>query len=458
MSPSVADEPLLSGTASPSRPMPWSTGTRALFRIAFVYFLLFCFSYGNGTIFGQYPFIGDWIEKVLGWPMEHLADWTSVHLLHFSGVGAMHHGTGSGDTLVQWVQEGLMVLIAVLGGLGWSAVAALRGHRRVEYTTLYAWLRFLVRLTCGMFMLTYGLVKVFPLQMQPISTAVLNEPVGNMSPMTMLWSLIALNPVYEMVCGAAEVIGGVLILFRRTALAGALLSAFVMSNVLLYNMFFDVPVKLFAANLLLALVFIVLPDMPALFRFFWLHQPAAPVGVWVPPASRRRFRIATRVTEVIFVVTFLVWMPIQMAMGWHGYRKANAEISPIRGGWHVDIPTAALASPEQQPITELYVDTPTLVRARSKDGALWRTSLKANGKDHTGEIGVYTSGTHGNFNWSMPDPNHLRMIAVPPKDLKSDQAKTFMPYNISLTRIPQPQHYPLLDRGLHLVNEWGLER
>lgn len=351
-----------------------------------------------------------------------------------------------------------MVLLSIVSGLVWSAVAALRGHRQVEYTTLYAWLRFLMRLTCGMFMLTYGLVKMFPLQMPPISTGILNEPVGNMSPMTMLWSLIALNPLYQIVCGAAEVLGGVLILFRRTALAGALLSAFVMLNVLLFNLFFDVPVKLFAANLLLALVFIIVPDMPALFRFFWLHQPAAPAGVWVPPASRRGFRIATRVTELVFVVTFLVWMPVQMAIGWHGYRKATAAISPLRGGWHITTPSTALVSPEQQPITDLYVDSPTLVRARSRDGALWRTSLKASAKDHTGSIGVYTSGTHGSFSWSMSDVDHLRIVASPSTGASPNQVTNFQPYELSLTRIPQPQHYPLLERGFHWVNEWGLER
>lgn len=112
---------MISGAAKRKR---WSHRTRVLFRIAFVYLLLFCFGYGKGTIFGQFPVVGDWIETVLNWPMAHLADWVSVHILHSNGIGSVHHDTGSGDTTVQWVQQALMLLISVLVGLVWSVVAA----------------------------------------------------------------------------------------------------------------------------------------------------------------------------------------------------------------------------------------------------------------------------------------------------------------------------------------------
>ncbi|GAA3751656.1 hypothetical protein GCM10022270_07800 [Terriglobus aquaticus] len=442
----------------PAPPAPWSHLHRVLFRVAFVYFLLFAFCYGNGNLFDIIPVVGDRITQGLNWPLDHLAEWISTHVLHYSGIGATHHETGSGDTLVQWVEEWVFVGVAIVAGLLWSAIAAARGHRRVEYTTAHAWLRFLLRLTCGMFMLSYGFAKLFPMQMPPISTAVLNEPVGNMSPMTMLWSLLALNPAYQIICGAAEVIGGVLILFRRTALAGALVSAFVMTNVLLYNLFFDVPVKLFAANLLLALVFITLPDVPALFRFFWLHQPAAPAGVWIPQIERKRFRIATRVVEVIFIIAFLIAGPILNGIGWWKYHKASLGKTPLQGAWHIDAPTPSLASPEQQPITAIYVDSPTLVRTRSTDGALWRTSLRCDEKTPACNIRIYTTGSRARYAWKAVDADHMVLTAIPPRDAKPQDAAHFHPYTLTLTRIPLPTHYPLLDRGFHWVNEWGLER
>jgi hypothetical protein len=41
---------------------------------------------------------------------------------------------------------------------------------------------------------------------------------------TLLWTLIGFNPIYEAVCGAIEVVAAILLFFRRTALAGAILT------------------------------------------------------------------------------------------------------------------------------------------------------------------------------------------------------------------------------------------
>ena len=76
-------------------------------------------------------------------------------------------------------------------------------------------------------------MKIFPLQMSPPSLAVLNEPVGNTSPMTLLWTMIGLHPGYEMLAGWFEATAASLLIFRRTALLGALLTVVIMSNVLL---------------------------------------------------------------------------------------------------------------------------------------------------------------------------------------------------------------------------------
>ena len=111
--------------------------------------------------------------------------------------------------------------------------------------------------------------------------------------MAVLWAFIGMNPVYEILCGTAELMGGVLLLFRRTALFGALTTAFVVTNVMLYNFCFDVPVKPCSVHPLLLALFVTLPDAGQLIRFFWLHKAAAPTGIWVPPASRPWFRRTT---------------------------------------------------------------------------------------------------------------------------------------------------------------------
>lgn len=445
------------------KPVHWTPLTRVGFRIAFLYFFCFLFLYGNGTLFSVFPVVGGWIDQKLSWPLNRLSEWVGFHVFHLTGVGAHFHSTGSGDTAVQWVQQLLFIVLAIAGGLIWTAISAARGNRRVEYGALYAWLRFLLRLTTAFFMLLYGLSKVFPMQMAPVSIAVLNEPVGQMSPMTMLWSLIGLHPLYEIICGAAEVFGGVLLLFRRTALAGALVSAFVMANVLLYNLFFDVPVKLFAANLLVALLFIVLPDAVPLYKFFWRHEPSAPVGVWIPPVKRRGFRIATRVVEIAYTVIFLVGGPAMMGYGWHQSQVAANQPTPLLGAWHIDSAhpaSGAIITGEGLPGTDLYVDSATRAFIRATDLALWRTSLHIDNGAHTVRIAPHP-GKVVTYSWQLPDNNHLVLTSVPPKPDPKNKTATkppFTPAVMTFTRTPLPASYPLLTRGFHAVNEWGLER
>lgn len=91
---------------------------------------------------------------------------------------------------------------------------------------------------------------------------------GQSSPMTLLWTLVGLSPAYQISGGVLEALSGVLLLFRRTALVGALTGFVVMANVTLLNLCFDVPVKLGALLISFALAVTIAPDMPSLLRFF----------------------------------------------------------------------------------------------------------------------------------------------------------------------------------------------
>jgi hypothetical protein len=455
--PAVVSEP----TARPA----WPPLVRAGFRIAFLYFACFTLVSRNGNLFSLVPVAGNWISGALQWLPDRASLWVGQHLFHLTGLAAEWHGTGSGDTTLNWIQNGLYIVFALLGGLLWTVVSELRGKRR-EYTTLHAWLRFFLRLTCGGFMLIYGFTKVFPMQMAPISIGILNEPVGNMSPMTMLWALIGLHPLYETICGLAEVAGGVLLLFRRTALLGALVSAFVVTNVVLYNFFFDVPVKIFAANLLLACLFLAVPDLRALFAFFWLHRPATASAAWIPPASRRWSRVTLRVVEIAISFALLLAIPAWLGMNWHSGAAARHAQSPLRGAWHLDAThpaSGAFLTPEGAPVTDLYIDTVQRAFRRSVDGALWRTGLYLEADKHLLTVFAYGDGPT-KYSWQMPDANHLILTTVPPDKPKTSgkalakPAPPFTPQTISFTRTPVPAHYFLLERGFHFVNQWGLER
>jgi hypothetical protein len=275
--------------------------------------------------------------------------------------------------------------------------------------------------------------------------------------MTLLWTLIGLNPVYETICGLAEVTAALLLFFRRTALAGALLAGFVMSNVLLYNMFFDVPVKIYAAHLVLFSIAVVAPDLRALLDFFWFHRPAAPTGVWVPPAERRHFVIGTRIVEFTVVLLFTGQL-IQLFHGWRHQQASIRNPTPLTGEWQVSsamlnvngkLSPKPLLTGDGAPLSALFLEPSGRTMARSADGVLWRSGVELDAAKHTFQLFLRPNDPIL-YSMAQPDPTHLVLTPT------GKQASSVP--SLQLTRIPLPAHYPLLDRGFHLVNEWGLER
>jgi hypothetical protein len=433
----------------------WPKFGCVLFRFAFTYLLIYAFGSGNGTLWDLIPFgIGGWLSGHVAMLWFKPAELVAKSIFHLTGVAAHFHDTGSGDTAINWIAVGLMLLTALFVAIVWSIF----DRNRREYRTLAAWLRFLLRLTLVFTLLGYGLNKVFPLQMPPPTLAVLNEPLGQSSPMTLLWTMLGLNPFYESVCGIAEMSAGILLLFRRTALAGGLLAGFVLCNVLLYNLFFDVPVKLYAAHLVLFSIAVVVPDTRALLDFFWRHKPATPSGVWVPPASRHSFRIATLAVECCLLALF-VWFHIPpMFSAMIGHRNNILHPSAFTGEWRIETSglgddkvndKLGLLTGEGQPATEVFLEPNGNAMIRSADGQLWRTAFSIDPHKHTVAVSAYAF-EGGDYTFVQPDDSHLVL-----EPSGKDSAKRAA---LHLARVPLPKSYPLLTRGFHLVSEWGVER
>jgi hypothetical protein len=423
----------------------WSLPAKLGFRFSFVYLMLYMFCNGNVTVFTvlqPFPVIDQFIGTVLWTPLATLTQWWAVRALHLTGIAATWHRDGSGDTLLNYLLCVTFAGIALAATALWSVL----DRRRAHYQGLYAWLRFFLRLNVGMGMLQYGFYKVYPIQMQPPNLAVLNEPVGQMSPMTMLWTMLGYSPIYERVCGAAEVMGGLLILFRRTALAGALISAFVMINVLLYNIFFDVPVKLYAAHVLLMALFVMLPDVVPMWDFFVMEKDARLRGVWVPPAKRARMQKAMWWIEGIFLAGAVLGYIKFDGDRYKAYTD-SVRSSPLIGLWALDAGSSMPKTVGGVPWNEISIDNLTRGMARSTDGQLWRMYLSDDEKAHT--LGMVSRGGGGavKYTWQTPDANHMVLTTV-------GQPVMVLEFH----RVPTPKEYPLLTRGFHMISEWGYER
>lgn len=423
---------------------PWPLYQRIAFRFAFCYLLLYALCCGNATVWKTVPFLGDRLELLFWYPFKHASPWIGRHWFHLTGTAARLHVGVSNDQSLTWISVGVILVTALAATTVWSEC-----DRRTAYPELMRWFRLLLRVCIAASMVIYGMLKVFPYQMTAPSLAVLNEPVGNMSPMTLLWTLLGMHPVYEVICGSIEVLCGVLVLFRRTALAGALLTIFVMSNVVLYNYMFDVPVKIFSAHLLLMAVVALVPDMDVLWSFFVLHLPL-PQRVWGPAWGRAGLRRENVILAVWLVVAigWRVWMLAPVT----ARERANiAHPSPLTGLWRVQSATVPFLTADGPPMVAMSLEPNGRAMLRGADGALYRCVAPYDAARQTLTLEPIGINEYVTYAITQTDAEHLMLTPV-----KSYPASGFG--TLTFERVPTPKSYPLLERGFHWVNEWGLER
>jgi uncharacterized membrane protein YphA (DoxX/SURF4 family) len=218
-------------------------GQAWLRRFAFRSVALYLVLYNTDWALTLLPGLG-WAERAWGNLWRILVPWVGRTVIRVPYPIATAQ-TGSLDKAFDYVQLVCFVVLALLGALLWVWFDRDRSHDAVINEAIRA----LVRYVLAASMFTYGFSKVFHLQMPAPGPGRLMEPYGDSSPMGLLWTFMGCSAAYSFFAGAAEVTGGVLVLFRRTTTLGGLVIMAVMSNVVAMNFMFDVPVKLYSSHL-----------------------------------------------------------------------------------------------------------------------------------------------------------------------------------------------------------------
>ena len=306
----------------------WSIAKRIAFRFCFLYFGLYCFYTQISSALISIPNmeLGD---PSAHWPMRQIVFWIAAHLFH-AKLPLVYTGSGSGDKTFDWVMTFFLLVFSVVATVVWSAL----DRRRDNYTTLHKWFRLFMRFALASQMIGYGIDKLVPLQMPyPYLTRLL-EPFGNFSPMGVLWQSVGASPAFEIYVGSAETLAGLLLIFPRLTMLGALIALCDMTHVFMLNMTYDVPVKVFSFHLMLMALFLLAPDWQRLVNFLLRDRAAAPPARPVLFKSLRANRIAFAVQ-----VVFGLWMIGSSLYGarssWHTYGGGRPK-SALYGIWNID--------------------------------------------------------------------------------------------------------------------------
>jgi len=366
------------------------------------------------------------------------------------GLGASVLDPDSSDTVAGWLQVGVAIAIAAIAAAVWSAL----DRRRTAYPRLAAALEIYVRYWLATSMIMYGLVKLLPIQFPAPHVATLDERVGDLSPMGLMWTFMGYSRAYQCFAGGAELLGAVLLLWRRTRAIGAFVLAAVLLNVVILNFCYDVPVKLGSLELWAAAMALLAPTLVRIARVMLGHAVAE-----VPPRVRgslrwERARIAGGLAAVV-LIAWSQWALLGDIASWF------APKTPIDGAWLVER------------YTDAGVERPPL----ATDAARWSKVQVLGGLKGGGKVGVVVIAMTGERRMyaarldpatsslalkgrgdeladppvPAPPPEEWHYAVVDPDHVRIDYGST----QVLLRRAPPDR---LVTRGFHWIQDWAFNR
>jgi hypothetical protein len=427
----------------------WPLWQRILFRFFAVYFILHIEPW-------------NWFRLIPGVslllrPYDAAMDWAvrtgNAHLFHVRET--LIPVNGSGDTSYAWAQLCLQLTVAAVACLIWTAL----DRRRAHYERPAYWLRLVVRYYIATAALGYGIIKLFVLQMPFPALSQLATPLGDLLPMRLSWLFIGYSTPYEVFSGAMETVAGLLLLYRRTVTAGLFAATGAFINVLMINLAYDVPVKLFAAHLLLSCLFLLALDSKRLVGFLFLNRPAPPTTAYDPILVRRWQRWGG-IAVKLFIVSQILVMPLWSS--WTRYRTAKRPPAPgpfavgvydVRS-FVVNGDTVPLTSTDSLRWRDVIFDNAGAGSVNTRDPVFWqryrRGYFRYKPDTASRTVAVWKTSTiprDSTFLFTMryetPDTNTIRFAL----GLRGDSVR------VDLVRTPR--HFQLTERQFHWLSEYN---
>ena len=383
----------------------WSFTQKLLFRFFLILFLLYIFFNPNGVL----PY-SDSVFNFYIPPFHKLMVWIAKNILPISYPVTVFTN-GSGDTTYDYVVIFFITAMALMAALVWSIL----DKRTKAYNKLFYWFRVIVRYYVAITMFSYGFVKVFKLQFPFFSPDRLLEPYGDSSPMGLAWNFLGFSRGYNYVMGLAELLSGILLLFRRTTTLGALVTLAVAGNIMAINYCFDVPVKLLSTALVVMSLFLLAKDIHRLMNFFILNRPAQAANISAPVFRKKWQNILLCVLKYALIV-YVIIINIQQALSAMKQYGEAAPKPPLHGIYNIETfvrnkDTLAPLTTDTTRWNQLIVSYPGYAFIKMMNDSTRGFAFNADTVEKKIEMFSYRDTTKkSNFVYNFPQKNVLRLI------------------------------------------------
>jgi len=216
-------------------------------------------------------------------------------------------------------------VLIIIGVLTWAVIDRKKNKDELNTSvTKYSILSCRVMLAAVLSF--YGLSKLMGDGQFHISFLLYANELGNLSGSVLSWAFFDYSKFYNYCIGAAEIIGALLLLSRRTALGGAIFLLPVLINILLIDFNFDISAKDIITALTLMDIFVIVISIRPLFAFFGNRKPVDPglfTALYNNPVNSSKAR------------SFTLFLIVSGFAFFTNYKQLNdAKHSPIEGAWN----------------------------------------------------------------------------------------------------------------------------
>lgn len=270
---------------------PWSWDKKIIFRFICLYFFIYVVFCPNNEVE-----IMNTIYEPFNNLLHKIVPWFGKAVLGLSYPITVFTN-GSGDTTYDYVLLLIQFILACLGCIVWSVW----DRKRNDYNAMHYWLRVVLRYYLFYQLALYGLGKIIKTQFPYERLSRLVQPYGESSPMGLAWTFLGHSYGYNLFMGIAEVLAGVLMLWRRTTTLGSVIAIAVLANVFAINLFYDVPVKLLSGHMLLMAIALLTGDLKRVVDFF-IFNKAVPAIDYTPLFVRPKPIWTRRIVKFLFVL------------------------------------------------------------------------------------------------------------------------------------------------------------
>jgi hypothetical protein len=234
-----------------------------------------------------------YLPGILSLPFEGLSAFVGIKILGWD------KGTDFGmasDSPALYLSIPLMLILSSTFAFIWAFFSKKEKSIFIPYLT-----ESIAAYYLSMHLFAYGFSKIFKVQFFLPEPNTLFTPMGQLSKDLVFWSAMGSSYSYTVFAGIIEIIPALMLAFKKTRLAGAIIAFAVMLNVFFINIGFDISVKVFSAFLLVLSTIIIIPEIKLL-RSICFSENIVRERLTVKPKIRFLNSPALKMSIVCFLI------------------------------------------------------------------------------------------------------------------------------------------------------------